>query len=298
MSHPYASREYTCAVAGEGRIAYVEELDAWIILREVPGTEYVDAAGPYPFSPSACPNSKQRLNQSLRELDVVSMVVVTDALQSISTCFTDMFDEAHAYKTHQVIERGSGPIKLSRHHRREIRKAQQVCDTRVIALADYMGEWCALYKNLISRHRLRGTHCFSRSYFEALATMPEFVMIAAFVDNRLVSGHIWVAYDEYVYSHLAASSDEGYKYGASYAIHGHAISSFEPYQIIDLGGVADSGGSMSGLDYFKRGFANQTRTNWICGSIANQDAYECLCRKAGVSRGAVSYFPAYRAPAT
>ena len=151
-----------------------------------------------------------------------------------------------------------------------------------------------MYETLVSRNSLHGVHRFSRAYFKALARMPEFVSFGAFVDGRLASCQIWLTHDRYAYSHLAASSDQGYTHRAAYAVYTHGISFFKNYRLIDLGGTPDKCNLTQGLARFKKGFANDTRQNWICCAISDRNLYEFVCHTTGANPGSTSYFPAYR----
>jgi hypothetical protein len=296
VEHPFASRTYLEALANDDPVFFIDQLDTWALIRKIPESQHLDAAGPYPFTQLSRVASPDKLRGALRDRGLISFVAVTEVNGDYANWAPEVFDWAHPYKAHFVIDRSIGPVTFSKHHRYEIRKAAQACDTRLIALCDYLDNWCSLYDNLTSIHRLDGIHSFSRSYFETLARMKECVTVGAFVDEKLVSAHIWLRTAGTAVSHLAASSKEGYACGAAYAVNDFAISMFEDCKIIDLGGVADSSKSSDGLRRFKKGFTNDTRHNWICGAIADRGIYETLCRKAGVPADLMTYFPAYRAP--
>jgi lipid II:glycine glycyltransferase (peptidoglycan interpeptide bridge formation enzyme) len=122
--------------------------------------------------------------------------------------------------------------------------------------------------------------------------MPSFITIGAFVDDRLVAAHIWLKHGDIMYSHLAASNQAGYECGASYALYANAIERFDNCRVFDLGGVPDGKKSL-GLAKFKRGFANDERTNWLCGWVFNQPVYDELCSKNNLPKDDL-YFPSYR----
>jgi len=296
MTHPYTSRTYAEAIADGAPVVPVGELDTWAILRPIPGTGLRDARTPYPFSPLARPRSGRALQDALAISGIVSLVATTDALDEDRGWYPDIFDFARPYKTHFVIDRDRTPVHFSKHHRHEVRKAERVCEAATVGLGAHLDEWCALYDDLIARHRLGDAHRFSRSYFEALAHMPEFVAVAAMFEGRMVSCHIWLKLADRAYSHLSASSEKGYRHGGAYAVLAHAIGTFDDCRLIDLGGVPDTADSAGGLARFKKGFANGTRTNWICGSIVDRDQYALLSGDAGRHSVDGEYFPAYRSP--
>ena len=65
----------------------------------------------------------------------------------------------------------------------------------------------------------------------------------------------------------------------------------------DFQGI-DAEGAGAGLDFFKRGFANDKRTNWLYGLIADSPAYEDLCLEFGTTGSETQYFPRYRSGRT
>jgi hypothetical protein len=121
-------------------------------------------------------------------------------------------------------------------------------------------------------------------------------MVGAWAEEKLVAGHIWVDHDGIVFSHLAASSPEGYAVSASYAVYDASLRRFANARTINLGGAAglldDPGG---GLSRFKRGFASSTSQSWLCGKVLRPRLYVALSQQAGKT-GAPDFFPAYRAP--
>lgn len=295
MTHPYATPAYAAACARVEDCTPLAMAGGWIGVRRIAGSSSHDAAGPYPFFPAAHELDLAALRSSLQRHALVSLVLVTDALDGppIPTC--PSFDVIRAYKQHHVVDRGQ-QLNISTHHRREIRRALNHCQTSIIKLDDHLESWAALYQNLVSRHRLTGLHLFSEAYFRALCAVPGLTTIAAFKEGRMVSCHLWFKHRHRAYSHLAASSEEGYAAGAAYAVYAHAIDLFADCELIDLGGVPDLGARRSGLDAFKQGFANAVRTSHLCGVIGQATTYEGLCAEAGHTGGHPSYFPAYRVP--
>ncbi len=311
MTNTYASLAYSLAYErmaqnSTSSIVYVDELQTWICVRNIPGTIYKDAVGPYPFTSISCPESKETLKNFLNEHDVISLVLVTDplnqAINADATWLMDIFDMAPVYKEHYAvnlnkIDTTEIATAFSKHHRYEVRKANKICETRLISLADYMDQWCQLYKHLVDRHQLQGIHCFSREYFEAIAKMPEFVSIASFISGQMTSCNIWLHNEGNVYNHLGASNTQGYSNNTSYAVYAHAIQHFSDCQAIDLGGAPDTVSGQRNLSFFKKGFSNQTNINRICGIIVNPKRYASLCDQFDIDPKQTTFFPAYRTTA-
>lgn len=289
MTHPYSSRQYMEALAQGSPLIEFSKDSGFAILRPIDGTPYFDTVGSYPFS--ALSNYALELPQTISGFQPVSYVTVTDALDDEMLCLKDAFDFSRPYKTHFIYNRAL-PHGFSKHHRYEVKKANELCNTRPIDLAEYLDEWCHIYDALIQKHKLSALHRFSRAYFNAISKMPAFVTLGAFVGEQLVSAHIWLKHGDFMYSHLAASSKLGYARNASYALYADVIGRFENCKIFDLGGAPDNSLS-DGLARFKRGFSNDTRTNWICGQIFDKAIYNKLCSINKMPHNDL-YFPAYR----
>ena len=117
-------------------------------------------------------------------------------------------------------------------------------------------------------------------------------MLRGFCRGELVAAHLWLVRGDVAYSHLAASSREGYRLGAAYALYAKAIEHFRSeLRFLNLGAGA-GGDSASGLERFKRGWATGTRPVYLCGKVFDKDAYERLSR----AKRSAAFFPAYREP--
>lgn len=290
MTHPYTSKQYVEALADGKSVVKLGAGERHAIIRPVGNSEYTDIVGSYPFG-IVDSQALDEFNESSK-LRAVTYVGVTDALENDALAL-ERFDFLRPYKTHFVVDRGGREPLLSKHHCREVKKAKQTCFVREISLNDYLDEWCSLYDNLVAKHDLGSSHRFSRAYFEAISNMSEFITFGAYVGKNLVSAHIWLKHNDVMYSHLAASSQLGYQHGASYCLYWYAIYHSNECALLDLGGVPDNSHN-DGLARFKKGFANTTRTNWLCGRILDSDAYNELCLAKGVATKSAQYFPAYR----
>ena len=238
MTHVYSTAAYAEAFAQLSNVVQIDCLGIWAQVREIAGTPYQDAIGLYPLCAPSKPASTEQLRSELTEKGLVSLVLVTDPFIE-DGWFADTFDVARPYKTHHIVKNPQHDQRYTKHHRYEVRVAQRLCRIGLIELADYIDEWCGLYDQLITRHGLTGLHRFSRRYFESLATMPEMVCFGAFAEDDLVSASLWAKSGDHVFSHLAASSEEGYRCRASYGIADHMIRHFAGVGGIDFGGSAD-----------------------------------------------------------
>ncbi|MFW2542760.1 GNAT family N-acetyltransferase [Primorskyibacter sp. 2E107] len=295
MTHPYNSRAYAQTLPGRDPVHMSDALGVPLRLRTIPGTDRIDACGAYPISPDLRACSRAALRDELSALGVVSLVLVSDPFCADTP---QGFDFARPYKPHHTIVPGDGPVRFSKHHRAEVRRALRHCAARRIPLADHLAAFIGLYDTLSARHGLGAQHRFSPAHFAHLAAHPEdFPCFGAFAeDGALLSAHIWVRAGDRLYSHLAASSEAGYGIGAAYAVYDASINSFAEHRIT-LGGAPDSaeGQQTSGLDRFKRGFANGSRSPQLCGLIVDRKAYAALA-PANASAPPSGFFPLYRRP--
>lgn len=292
MTHPYASLEYARSLSHLGEPLAVPEWGVHVLIRPIPGADLKDAIGPYPLTPLRPDADIAAGLERLRAAGLVSLVMVTDPLSSPKNVSAD-FDVSRPFKAHQIHDPAVGLPGYGKHHRYEIRRAQGRVETREIRLAEHLTEWMALYGDLIQRHGLSGGHAFPRAYHEALTTLTGLRAFGAFIDDRLVSAHLFVTHQGVATSHLAASSQAGYAAGAAYTVNALALETLGGEGLVNLGGGAGAGDDPTdGLARFKAGFANTTTTAWLHGAVLNPQAYEAL---SGGKRDS-SYFPAYRGP--
>ena len=157
----------------------------------------------------------------------------------------------------------------------------------------YLDTWCAVYAELVSRHRLTGVSCFSRSAFADQFAVPGLVVFRA-VDQAgdTVGMVMWYCQGDVGYYHLAAYAHKGYADNASYALFWSAAERFR-HQL--RGPVSEPGPEPScdgsdGLTRFKRGWSSLTRPVYLGRHVACPQRYQELSRM----RPATDFFPAYR----
>jgi hypothetical protein len=296
MVHPYASSAYAECFREWAEPVEIPEWGTWVLRRAIPGSAESDAMGCYPLAVLRREGDLLGGLDRLRRLGPVSVVLVSDVLAGPPPeALRSAFGRVTPFKTHHVRELAAAPGEpdYGRHHRYEVRRARQRCEVRPIALAEHLDRWLELYACLAGRHPIRGLTRFSGSYFRGLLKVDGLTALAAFAGGELVSMHLWIDDGSHVYSHLAASSEKGYRLRASYAIYDAAIRHFAGRRAIDFGGCASTTDSTTdGLARFKQGFANRTAPAYLCGEILDPEKYEELVRLRGAPGS--SYFPAYR----
>jgi hypothetical protein len=295
----YAHPEYAQSLAEWGTPRALPRAGGWLLERAVPGSAHRDAMGCYPLF--AC-RAWERLAEDVDALgrDCVSLTVVADPFGAhdpalLRRCFPDL---ATPWKEHHVVDlRRPVEANVSRHHRRHARKALARLDVDVVADPPaFLDDWMRLHAHLVARHAIRGLRAFSRAAFARQLALPDVVVLRARHGGEAVGAQLWVVAEEVAYGHVLAFSDAGYRLGAPYALNLAAIEHFAPrVRFCDLGAAAGAPGDASdGLLRFKRGWAAETRTAWLCGRVFDRARYAELGRRTGAS-AATAYFPAYRA---
>jgi hypothetical protein len=294
VSGPYGRRGYVEGLAGKDDVV----TDLWgghVLIRPIPGGG-VDAASAYPMGGFAPVRDLDAGLDGLRAAGVVSLKVVADPLNGPDPAALAVRADRHRrLKTHYVIDRAAAPYAPSKHHRYEIRRAQRHVVVDRVGLAEIMDSWRALYGHLSGRHGIDPAAQLGRAHFDALSRDPQAIVMAATLGGETVAVSIWLSDGEVAHNHLGASSEAGYRVGASYALYAAAIEVLAPCRVIDLGGMPGLADDPAhGLARFKRGFANAERATWLSGFILDRPAYDAaVCRTGADPDGC--FFPAYRA---
>ena len=272
-----------------------------LLRRSIPNTRSSDAVGCYPLL--ACQDWRS-LRHDLDELsDVVSVVAVADPFgaadeKMLRESFRDL---VRPFKDHSVVELRHDPNSfVSKHHLRNTERALHqvevtVCEKPILFLDD----WQNLYAQLIERHAIRGAARFSCQGFALQFSIPGLTLLRASRAGVTVGLNMWYTLGNRAYYHLGAYSAVGYKVRASFALFWTAIGYFQGTGLdwLELGAGAGATGSSDdedGLSRFKRGWATDTRTAYICGRICDSTRYEQLTASSGPAP--FDYFPDYRWP--
>jgi hypothetical protein len=294
----YLHPDYPASLAEFGAPRRLPRSGGWVLVRDIPGAvDCRDAVGCYPFL--VC-GDWSGLCADVEELasEVVSLAAVTDPFgacepEQLGRCF----DSVRRFKDHHVVDlramRGDAP---SRHHRRKARKA--LGQLRVEAAAEparYAEEWLGFYSTLVERRGLQGLRGFSTTAVRRQLEVPGALLLRALRDGEGVAAHLWYLQGRVGYSHLQASSPEGYRCDAAYALYGSAVDTLAArVDWLALGaapGRADD--RLHGLNFFKSGWATGTRPVHLCTRVFDARRYADLAREAGTADS--EYFPAYRA---
>ena len=294
----YASRAYAESLAEFGEVTNLPSCGGSLLGQSIADARDRDAVGPYPLF--AC-SDWSGLSADLESLAdrFVCAYAVTDPFgetigDELARAFPDLF---YAYKQHFAADL-SQPFEsiVDSHHRRNIRKGLKNVEVRrLLASAETLAAWQALYDCLIERHDIRGIARFSAAAFAKQFAVPGFDCFAA-VDAEGVCGMtLWYVDRGVAYYHLGAYNERGYGQSAAFAIFSTALQRFaeEGVRWAALGAGAGTTAADSGLTRFKQGWSTETRPAYLCGRILQPEAY---ARLSAAAPAGTKFFPAYRAP--
>lgn len=293
----YLHPRYADALSEFGRPRPLVQSGGWILERQIPGTDSRDGMGCYPLF--SC-RDWSLLEADLESLgqELVSLVLVADPFgefsrELLSATFPDT---VLPFKQHFIADlRQPASDFVSRHHQYYARRAlKAVTVEEHDNPAGMVDDWSELYDLLMERHRLTGIKAFSRTSFAKQLNVPGIRLLRATHQGQIVGAHLWYVQGDVAYSHLTASSVNGYEVMAAYALAWTAIEYFTgKVRWLDWGaGAGLNTESADGLTRYKRGWANDTRAAYLCGRIFDHARYEEISRAKGIMGN--HYFPCYR----
>ncbi|MBX3486455.1 MAG: hypothetical protein KF798_00935 [Candidatus Paracaedibacteraceae bacterium] len=287
MVHPYCTKGFAESLP---HIGIAEEISAWgthVLDRPILHTNDRDCCGVYPLIQFGRNIDFTAGLQHLNDRGYISgtFVLTEDQLKEIPK---DLLHHVKPFKPHYVAR--SGINAYTRYHRRYVSKANRQVETGILDLKTHLDDWIKLYDYTANRHHFSSMHRFPRIHHETLATLEGITSIGAWVNDELVSAHIWAHDDRSAHSHLVASTEKGYETNAAYAVNDFSLKHFRSLDMINFGGSAGFDGKMDGLARFKSGFCNDIIQSYVIGIILNQPQY------AQLSQQPSTFFPAYRDP--
>lgn len=279
-----------------GEPLFLPRSNGWFIKRQIPGTPYFDAMGPYPMF--FC-DDWDALIGDLQQLkgDLISISMVIGPFEELpNNEYSDFFDIFKPYKNHYILDTNV-PIAqaVSKWSLKDARRALKEVSIDLVTAPDInLDEWVTLYDNLVKRHDIKGIRAFSRESFAKQITIPNTHFFRAWRKGELVGGNLYYIQQNVAYGHLLALTDEGYRLGASHAIKWVAIQNLaKMVKWINFGGsTGNDQGSLTGLDKFKMGWTNDVKRSHFCAKVLDQVKYDELTSNKAVVTP--EWFPAYR----
>ena len=279
-----------------GEPLYLPRSKGWLIKRQISGTPYFDAMGPYPLF--FC-DDWHLLIEDLDALknSLVSIAFVIDPFAKFpQDQYKEYFDIFLPYKDHYIYD-SAIPIEqsISKNHRRSARRAlRDVSVDLVVSPNIELDEWVTLYCGLIERHKIKGIRAFSAESFAKQISIPNTLFFRAWHNGNLVGGNLFYIQGDIAYGHLMALTEEGYALSAAHAIKWVALDYLtKRVKYINFGGATGGNqGGLTGLDQFKSGWTNKIGRSFFCGKIFDEKLYDDLTKSR--NRNDDHWFPAYR----
>lgn len=293
----YGDPRYVESLRAYGDPVWLPACDGWLLSRPIPGSDRRDAMGPYPLF-SCADWSRLGIDLDVPPGGLVSITFVPDPMGGFDPDLHGPgLDVCVPFKEHHVVSLGA-PLEtfVSRHHLRNVARARRTLRVEEAPNpADRAEEWTSLYGEVADRYGMEGIRRFSAGAFGEQLRLPGMRMFLAMDGPRIAGAQLWLVHDRVAYNHLMATTAEGLRLGAAFALVATAIDELAAdADVIELGGAAGADPPPDdGLARFKRGWATGTRTAYLCGKIVDPEAYQALTARRGT--GAASFFPAYRA---
>lgn len=294
----YRSREYAEALPHIGIPVELADAGAFLIRRTAPfGAS--DLVAPYPLL--RC-DDWQALGVTLDEWTSpdVTATAVTDPFcdpgaESLAHVFGDV---VRAWKLHHIVDLREPLASMSRHHRRELRRATVTVETAQPATAATQA-LVELYAELGRRHSIRGYAAFSAASLVAQLEVPGAQAWLARVDGDVVGVTVAYVDGDCAWYHLSASAEGAKRTNAGYAMVAAMLVDLSEAGVrqVDLGAGAGTSGGTSGLDAFKRGWATHQLPTHLVGRVLDEERNRDLVRRCGADLDS-GWFPAYRSGST
>jgi hypothetical protein len=285
-SPPFLEAEavtHTLAIEGD------RELHLPVIVREIEGTDRLDATSPYGY-PGADSSPEEPLDPAeidWMETGLVS-IFVRDRIGE-RPCFA-----GGTLRTHVHVAEGEGGIRkrLREQIRRNERRGWEtrIVRGREVEMGDLV-DFERAYNETMARTGAAERYLYPTSYFGRLLLSERAWLVLAEREGQALAGAIAVASDGYLHYYLGGTMDEALPDSPMKnlfrAMIAHGVELGLP---VSLGGGVTPGDS---LDEFKRGFAD-SEAPWVTHEVVcDGEAYEELGKDARAAPE--GFFPAYRA---
>lgn len=260
-----------------------------LIVRSIPGTDYLDAVSPYGFPGGtvlrpACLEANQ--------LDWSPTGLVSIFLRNrIGT--PPVITDGNLRGTVQIVDPGR-PLSIRRNHRCDIKRNTALgYTTETVPGPDSSPEdrrmFRELYWQTMNRQSARPWYLFPEAYFETILRSDRSRLIfTRDPSGRLAAGIHLVYSDNMLHCYLAGTGDEFLGHSPSKnAFHTAIEIAREQNLPLNLGGGMRSGDS---LEHFKVGFSNHTEPFFTHEIVCDTTTY-CLLSRTHTK---TDYFPIYR----
>lgn len=198
----YTGPGYAASLAEFGRPHALPASGGWVLEREIPGSAYRDAMGPYPLFSCTHWDGMAADLADLETTGRVSLTLVTDPWCGFEPRrHGRLFSLCRPYKPHHVLDMEARGWSPSVHHQRETRRAERQLRLEWMdAPGDGLDAWWTLYGGLTERLGLTGIRAFSRTAFRKLFALPGVHLALAWRQDRLVGGQVLLVTETVAYA--------------------------------------------------------------------------------------------------
>jgi hypothetical protein len=285
----FRSPDFLDAEGATHTIALGDQLRLPVIVREIEGTDRVDAISPYGY-----PGGLER----------AAAPIAPDAIDWSDTGLVSAFIrgrigeesplEGGTVRNHVHVADGEGGIRkrLREQIRRNERRGwvTRLVPGDRVEMGDLRGFERA-YAETMARAEAAQRYLYPTSYFARLLLSDRSWLALAERDGEPLAGAIAVASDGYLHYYLGGTADEALGDSPMKNLFATMIDFGTELGLpVNLGGGLTSGDS---LDEFKRGFANSEAPFRTHELVCDPAEYERLAVRAGAAPE--GFFPAYRA---
>ena len=258
-----------------------------LVLRPVPGTDAVDAFGPFPYG--SPPQDADALQRALAALGVVTLTCVLRP--GCDTRGLEKLDPVEV-KEHFVLRRSGPTIVPSSRTRRHLRRAATNWSVELREMADAIDLADRLHRLLESRAPLSRVARVDRRHFEVLAGIEGFGCAVATAHGRDSAFLVFAETADQIHFHLTAGDEDALRDDGMYALFDFMVRTYSPTRDLYLGGLP-SGPNGAGVARFKARFANAR----VPVSMVRLVVDAGCCSDLVARLGRHPWFPPYRDPA-
>jgi hypothetical protein len=285
----FRSPDFLDAEGATHTIALGDQLRLPVIVREIEGTDRVDAISPYGYpgglERAAAPIAPEAIDWS--DTGLVS-AFIRGRIGEESPL------EGGTVRNHVHVADGEGGIRkrLREQIRRNERRGwvTRLVPGDRVEMGDLRGFERA-YAETMARAEAAQRYLYPTSYFARLLLSDRSWLALAERDGEPLAGAIAVASDGYLHYYLGGTADEALGDSPMKNLFATMIDFGTELGLpVNLGGGLTSGDS---LDEFKRGFANSEAPFRTHELVCDPAEYERLAVRAGAAPE--GFFPAYRA---
>ncbi len=291
----YADPAFAASHAEHGEVLRLEHCGGSVLLTPIPGTDRVDARGPYPLLACRHPHRLVDDLEQMRDAGAVTFTAVLDPLRG-AVDPDRRLAILRPFKTHYLTVPSEPRHTPSRHHLKEIRST--LGRLEVVNEPGHQAEvtrWLRLWIPHVQRHKLTGMSAASLRTFSRQFALDGAVVMWALVGGAPVAAQLLLTTSDAVYAHLGMSDAIGRERRALYALDAelHTLAQ-EQGSVVHWGGSVGATDAVDGVAAYKRGWANAERAATLVGAVLDEAAYRALGGRQPVEPA--EWFPPYRAP--